>query len=244
MAAMTPDDAAVWDEEYGRGWLPSSVRDEPSTTVRWALANLAFLGVRLGPGDVAIDAGCGTGRNAVAIATATGARVIGLDLSATAIAQARARAAASPAGQLVSFERRDLRAGLPGDDGSVGLIIDVFASFHLVDPADRAAYLAEAARVLRPDGALLLALAPPDDPYYAACPAEAELPGGGAVGVDPRIGARHVLHTLESLTAELTPAFEVALTWRKHGQTVLDGQTYDRRTLAVLCRPSRAARGR
>lgn len=238
---MTTDASALWDAEYRSRGLPSSLKDAPSTTVLWGLANLQFLRTNITAGDTVLDLGCGTGRNAIAVAARTGARVVGIDYAGEAVKVARGRLERLSAEDraLLTFVQHDLRDGVPADTGSVALVVDVFVYFHLLTAAARAAYRAEVRRVLRPDGVLLLCLAPTDDGYYAGCPTDAaatEGSGGVTVGVDPHVGVGHVLHTLETLRREVEPTLHLVMGWRKTSVGAMHGATYDRVVLATLWR--------
>jgi SAM-dependent methyltransferase len=99
-----------------------------------------------GPGDV-LDLGCGLGAEAGYLASA-GWRAVGVDLSAVALARA---AGLQPE---VRFLRADLRR-LPFRGASFDAVLDR-GCFHYLVPDDRPRYAAQARRVLRPGGKLLL----------------------------------------------------------------------------------------
>jgi ubiquinone/menaquinone biosynthesis C-methylase UbiE len=94
------------------------------------------------------DLGCGTGQLAAAIAPFV-AQVIAVDRSGDMLQTARRRLRDIPH---VDLRRGDLEA-LPIEDGILDVATLVLVLHHLPDPA---AALAEAARVLRPRGRLLI----------------------------------------------------------------------------------------
>ncbi len=110
---------------------------------RWRRAAIAA--ARLGPGDVAVDVACGTG-DLAELATATGARVLGIDFAPVMLAMARRRGIAA------TFVRADA-AALPLGPATADALTCGFAlrNFAAIPPV-----LAEAARVLRPGGRLVL----------------------------------------------------------------------------------------
>ncbi len=110
---------------------------------RWR--RLAARLLRLGPGDLVVDLGCGTG-DMCEIARAAGARVVGLDFAARMLDGARARGAAD------ALLRADA-SRLPLRDGCASAVT---SAFTLRNFASIPAVLAEAARVLRPGGRLAL----------------------------------------------------------------------------------------
>ena len=102
-----------------------------------------------GTGDV-VEVGCGTGTLAIALAEA-GARVVGVDGDEDVLARAKAKAG----GRTVDW-RRGLAGELPLPDASADVVVMSLLLHHLV-PDDKAAALAEARRVLRSHGRLLIA---------------------------------------------------------------------------------------
>lgn len=233
--ATAPDPAAqpwVWDDEYRRRGVPSSVRDHPSGVVVWAVDSWPRLdgAPRL---RRALDVGCGTGRNALHLAQA-GARTTGFDRSPVAVERARERMRA--AGADVELLVHDLADGLPAADGEIDLVLDVFVYKHQVRPAVRARYRAELARVLAPGGRVLLSLAEPDDGYYGACPPSPEPDAGPHAVVDPVVGAGSVLFTLAEIEAEMADRFVLDMAWRRAKRGPMHGADHVRRTLATLWR--------
>jgi ArsR family transcriptional regulator len=111
----------------------------------------------LPPLDVA-DFGCGTGVLATAIAR-WARRVWAIDQNAQVLAQARERAAREGHGN-ITFLRQDLHR-LSLQDGALDLVVISQSLHHVEEPS---AVLAEAARILKPGGKLvLLELMPHDE---------------------------------------------------------------------------------
>ncbi|MBI1725486.1 MAG: methyltransferase domain-containing protein [Candidatus Tectomicrobia bacterium] len=105
----------------------------------YALEGVDLAGVRL-----AVDLGCGAGLDARLLAERLGGRVLAVDFSLAALRRAREAAGVIPlAGDM---ER------LPIRDGTADLVL-ANASLNLT--VDKAAALAEAARILRPGGRLV-----------------------------------------------------------------------------------------
>jgi len=154
-ATSGDDDAAVRARER---FLATGVY----TPLREAVADLATADA---PADAAVlDVGCGTGYHLAGVLDRLpGARGLGLDSSTRAL---RATVRAHPRAAAASW---DVFRPLPVADGSVDVVLDVFAPRH---PE-------EFRRVLRPDGRLVVAR--PTDRHLAEL--RAQLPG--TVSVDP-----------------------------------------------------------
>jgi demethylmenaquinone methyltransferase/2-methoxy-6-polyprenyl-1,4-benzoquinol methylase len=105
----------------------------------------AVAALRLDPGDLVVDLGCGTGDLCDQV-RAAGGRAIGVDFAAAMLAGARARASAD------ALLRADA-ARLPLRDGIAAAVVSGFALRNFTSIA---AVLGEAARVLTPGGRLAL----------------------------------------------------------------------------------------
>lgn len=106
-------------------------------------------------GKRVLDVACGEGYGAAALARAGAASVIGVDLSAETCAHARRKYGL------------DARPGdaqdIPLPDRSVDMVVSFETIEHVPDPA---AFLDECARVLAPDGTLIVST--PNRPVYSA----------------------------------------------------------------------------
>jgi ubiquinone/menaquinone biosynthesis C-methylase UbiE len=108
----------------------------------------------LAPECVVLDLGCGIGRFERALAPHVG-KVIGIDVSPGMIAEARRRCSDLTNVVLNVCDGRDLASF---DDRSLDLVLAVDSFPYLVaaDPALAARHVSDAARLLRPGGALLI----------------------------------------------------------------------------------------
>ena len=153
-------DAPHWgDAYYGELYL-GSVGDllTPRLSALEADAIAALLGLR--PADRVLDLACGHGRHARVLARRVG-RVVGLDRSRDHLEAALADEAAAPAGEgrrgaaPPAYVQGDVRA-LPFREGSFDAVFSWYASLFMFDDATNEACLAEAARVVRRGGRLLV----------------------------------------------------------------------------------------
>jgi SAM-dependent methyltransferase len=209
-----------WDTEYETGGgVPSSYRHEPSGAVVWAFSR------GLG-GSRGLDVGCGTGRNTL-YAAAQGLSMVGFDRSPAAIERARER------GGNARFLVHDLVDGLPVEDGSIDVLLDIFVYKHVVHPEARREYRDEMWRVLAPGGRVVVHLAEPTDGYYGSCPLLGDAHAWPHAVLDPVVGAGSVLFTLEELRAEFDGfTVEDVLQRRKDGD--MHGAVYERHTLTTI----------
>ena len=117
--------------------------------------NAAFVDrlTELGASGRMLDIGTGPGHIPLLVAERLpDARVVGVDLAEHMLAHAERHRAASPCGDRVEFRRADAK-GLDFEDDSVDAVFSNTILHHIPDPVP---FLAEAWRVLRPGGALLI----------------------------------------------------------------------------------------
>ncbi|MGW1870404.1 class I SAM-dependent methyltransferase [Streptomyces mauvecolor] len=124
-----------------------------SSSCDWPLLGLLTARLRLRPGQLLMDAGCGTGGIGLWLARALDLRLAGFDLSPVAVAQAAARRThfGTPDGRAV-FHVADLEdTGLPNAHAHGIVCVDALGR-----AADRSAALRELGRVLAPGGCLVV----------------------------------------------------------------------------------------
>ncbi|WP_237216652.1 class I SAM-dependent methyltransferase, partial [Falsiroseomonas oryziterrae] len=139
---------------HGMDWDEMRALGLPASAIESAL--LEALPARM---EALLDIGTGTGR-LLELATPRAERALGVDMSRDMLALARARLAERGLADRAGVRQADMYR-LPFGDASFDAVALQMVLHYAEDPA---AALAEAARVLRPGGTLLLAdLAPHDD---------------------------------------------------------------------------------
>ncbi len=107
----------------------------------------------LRPEVTVLDAGCGNGRNLLWLNEEFRVRGFGYDISEEAIAQAQLHAKEQQWGSKLTFVVHSIGASIPLPDQSVDVVLDMMAS-HFLKEVERARYIKEVARVLKPQGVL------------------------------------------------------------------------------------------
>lgn len=151
MDGRTPSSQATWDAFFSDFYLRVHAGPEPRDEARTqALAAAALSGCR--DGGELLDVACGFGRHAVPLAAA-GFRVTGVDRSAALLDEARRRAGEDAAWpRLVGADYREL----PFDDASFDAALNLYTSLGYLGDEQDTNVLREIARVLRPDGKLVI----------------------------------------------------------------------------------------
>ncbi len=123
-----------------------------SSSCDWPLLGLLAARLRLRPGQILVDAGCGTGGVGLWLARALAARLHGFDISPVAVAQATARSSRFvPAGR-AAFRVASLDdTGLPDRSAHGAVCVDALAL-----ATDRTAAVRELGRILAPGARLVL----------------------------------------------------------------------------------------
>ncbi len=137
----------IWEREYSAGHLMTSGDvPQPDTLdfLRFARKEKKITWET----STILDLGCGTGRNANYIAE-DGATVIGIEIATNALELAKVRA--KQKGVTVTYIHGSIGESFPVPDTSVDVILDVMSSNSLTE-AERAVYLKEMYRVLKPQG--------------------------------------------------------------------------------------------
>jgi 2-polyprenyl-6-hydroxyphenyl methylase/3-demethylubiquinone-9 3-methyltransferase len=140
LAEMLRNDLAQYDALAGEWWRPTGA----FAMLHWlAAARAQLVPAARRPGDILVDLGCGAGLLAPHL-TGKGYRHVGVDLVVSALAQAGERG--------VAPVRADV-ARLPLRDGCAAVVSAGELLEHVVDPRP---VVAEACRILRPGGTLVL----------------------------------------------------------------------------------------
>ena len=143
-----------WDKEYkdpGMFALSDEVSTDLVKCVRWMMKEYGKDIFR--PDVTVLDAGCGNGRNLLWLNDMFRVYGYGYDISGEAIAQAQKQADKQQWGSKLTFAVRSLDELIPLENESVDLVIDAMSS-HFLKNVERARFISEVARVLKPQGLL------------------------------------------------------------------------------------------
>lgn len=149
-------DVTAWSEETARQWVGTLDRRAAASDQRALRARLLDL-AGLGPGDAAIEVGCGTGALLCELARVVGpeGRVVGVEPQPVLAEAARRRVAARGLAGIVTIERATAER-LPVAPGAVAACLAQTVLIHLPDEVLRRV-LREMARVVRPGGTVVSA---------------------------------------------------------------------------------------
>lgn len=143
-----------WNKEYkdpGMFALSDEVSSDLVKFTRWMQKEYGRDSIR--PDSVVLDAGCGNGRNLLWLNENFRVKGYGYDISEEAIAIANKNASKQKWGNKLTFTVRSLDELLPLPDESVDIVIDAMSS-HFLKNVERARFISEIGRVLKPQGVL------------------------------------------------------------------------------------------
>ena len=197
-----PSPPETWDAFFSDFYLRVAAGDERQEREAQAQALGAARLAHCPDGGDLLDVACGFGRHALALAQA-GYHVVGVDRSKTLLAEARRRAGEGRWPELVQADYREL----PFADASFDAAINLFTSLGYFGDEEDTGALAEIARVLRPDGRLVIEIMHRDLMVKRFSEQDWHALGAGRVlleqrAFDPAAGVAQTTQTLIETTGE------------------------------------------
>jgi len=215
--------ADAWNREYAEVCsIPSSHRLRPSRAFCRLEPAFTFGGARV------LDLGAGTGRHAVYLAR-HGGHVLAVDVSEVACEVLRDRVHRAGCARSVSVEqgRIDLDA-LPAE--RFDLIVDSYATCHILSAETRSDLLRALVGRLRPGGVLYTAGMGADDGYYAPLTGRDD----ASVAVDPQNGIAKLLQTAGTALEDARNVGRLVATTTEHFVDRVGATPYRREVRASL----------
>ncbi len=213
----------AWDNEYKQSKLLHFHPEPQKDTLKF----LKYLKKeqRWRPdGKTVLDAGCGTGRNANHIAD-MGGTVTGIDISPTAITIAKE--AAQEKKVYATYYVMDMGQELIFPDASFDLALDVTSSNSLTE-TERAAYLKEMHRVLKPGGFMFVKALCKDGDANAKALLEKSAGKEKDTYIMKELGLTERVFTRADLLDTYEPFFTVLQLEKKESYTNMNGRSYKR----------------
>ena len=98
-----------------------------------------------------VDAGCGVGGTSIYLAKNRGCRVTGVNINRLQLEIAREKATEALLTDRIEFEYADCARSLPFEDNSIDAVVNIESACHY---GDRARFIHEVSRILKPGGIL------------------------------------------------------------------------------------------
>lgn len=143
----------AWEDEYRRGVLISR-SNQPQNFLIQSLKYLKKEHRFITKNLKVLDLGCGTGRNSNYLA-GRGNQVVGIDIAENALRIGREQAKKLKVDSQVDYINQSIGQLWPLNDNYFDLVLDITSSNSL-NEKERAVYLKELARVLKPEGFFIL----------------------------------------------------------------------------------------
>jgi len=223
----------LWNAEYERGGIPSSVRTAPSGAVVWALGEL-----RQQPHAIrtAVDIGCGKGRNSLYLARES-IHVTAMDFTPAAIAHLEKTAKAEGLAEKIRALTVDVTEPWPLAPDSADFAVDAFCFKHITPSEARDGYKQSLLQVLRRHGHYLISFASVGDGYYGHY-MKKRIDEHEEIVVDPVNGIESALFSRERVVRFFAPELDLFKEIHHNTPSAMHGEVYDRSTYALLFRRS------
>lgn len=218
---------SLWQTEYSKGGITSSVRQGPSGAVKRLVE---LLGTEKIASSKGVDVGCGTGRNAIFLSE-LGCEILAIDFVTDMINSLELRKHTMSINNLSTMVV-DLtkKWTLPSCD--YNLFIDTHCFFHIIHLEGRLNYKAELIKHAAADAIFLLTFTSPEDGYYSNHIIRED--NSLQVALDPGNNIECVLYMPDQIINFFSPEFKI-IDLREDIQTnSMHGATYRRKGYQCL----------
>jgi SAM-dependent methyltransferase len=213
----------AWEQEYRQPQLLTKKPEPQSDVLRYFKYLRKTYHLEL-EGLSVLDLGSGTGRNANYVAS-LGNSVAALEIAPTAIRLAKERAA--ELGVTVDYHQQSMGEPFPFADGAFDIALDVMSSNSL-NEAERAVYLSETARVLKPHGHMFVRTLCKDGDKHARNLIASHPGPEPDTYVSPDIKVVERVFTREDFVAIYEPYFTILELTKKTNYARMSGRIYKR----------------
>lgn len=223
-----------WEKEY-KNAEHLTLSNEPSgdleNFIHWAERNAEW--PAFPEGGFVVDIGCGNGRNIIPLCDEAKMRGFGFDISNEAIKQAKTACKSNR----VKFETHDMAKGIPVEDESVDVVLDLMTS-HFLNKDEREFLRDEVVRVLKPYGWLLMKTFILDGDMNAKRLIEESPADEKNSYIHPKIKVLEHVYTDDEIYEMFSPFFKIYKMIKSY-KHIKDGKPHKRRTVSIYMEKKR-----
>lgn len=213
----------IWEKEYKKQQLMTN-GDKPQQDTLDFIKYIRKEHTVAIENTTVLDLGCGTGRNSNYFAE-LGAKVTGIEISKTALQLAKDRA--HEKNLIVTYIHQSMGNAFPMADASCDIVIDVTSSNSLTE-AERAIYLAETNRVLKPGGYFFVKALCKDGDHNAKNLIKMSPGPEKDTYIMPQLGLTERVWTKDDFTQYYSQSFNMLYLEKKTNYSRLNNQSYKR----------------